>query len=110
MKITKEKLKKVILEELNETSWQGVKARERLGLQMDSYIEEAGGGGGFKAQTPEDTVLGQIIDAIKKLKGEDDDSDKELSADEKKAELKRRIKNKAFAARVLNRYKKKKGL
>ena len=54
MKITKEKLKKIIMEELNEIRFgagmsasnnpQSVDARERLGLQMDSYIEEAGAG------------------------------------------------------------------
>jgi hypothetical protein len=108
MKITKERLKQIILEELNETSWQGVKARERLGLQMDSYIEEAGGGG-FKAPTPEDTVLGKIIDAIKKLKGKDDGGE-ELSADEKKAKLKQQIRDKAYADKILSRYKAKKGL
>jgi len=88
---------------------QSVEARERLGLQMDSYIEEAGGGG-FKTPTPEDTVLDKIVKSLKKLKGDDDDDDKELSADEKRAKLKRQIKNKAYADKILKRYKAKKGL
>ena len=54
MKITKEELRRIIVEELNEIRFgagmsssnnpQSIEARERLGLQMDSYIEEAGAG------------------------------------------------------------------
>jgi len=120
VKITKEELKRIIKEEVEEiaeirvgggmgSNPQSVEARERLGLQMDSYIEEAGGGG-FKTPTPEDTVLDKIVKSLKKLKGDDDDDDKELSADEKRAKLKRQIKNKAYADKILKRYKAKKGL
>ena len=118
MKITKKELKKIIMEELDEIRFgaggsggnnpQGIAARTNAGLPKEIYGEA--GGGGFKAPTPEDTILGQIIDAIKKLKGERDESDKELSAPEKRAKLKQQIKNKAYADKILRRYKAKKGL
>ena len=118
MRITKEELKRVIVEELNEirfgaggsasNSQQGIAARENAGLPVEIYGEA--GGGGFKTPTPEDTVLSKIIDAIKKLKGEDDDGGKELGADDKRAKLKQQIRDKAYADKILSRYKAKKGL